>query len=98
MNRYIVIVYPAPPAKRDLDRAFYQASSVQTNRQPTVTRRTARTPEIAAEESKVPAGGYALVVPEENVRRFDRAPIASLEERAADGNPLIRDEAIEHAS
>lgn len=93
MNRYIVIVYPAPVSAQDMGKVFYQAGSVQTNRQPTVTRVTARSPEIAAEGAKVPAGGYALIIAESDVRRFDRAPVAPLEERATDGNPVIRVEA-----
>lgn len=87
MNRYIVIVYPAPVSRDDQSKTFYQMGSVQTNLQPQVSRTTARSPEMAADGAKVPAGGYALVIDERRVDRFDRAAIAPLEARAVDGNP-----------
>jgi hypothetical protein len=89
MNQtYATITYPAPPAMRGTQDINSQVSG--KNLQPTVKIVTARSEQAAADAVKVPAGGYVLVFALSKGRRYDRAAVAPLEEKRADGNPLPR--------
>jgi hypothetical protein len=78
-----VLIYPPPPATRD--------GVTSTNfgmHEPKVQKIVAASPQEAASIAKVQAGGYALVFPMSEGRRYDRPAVAALEEKQIDGQPL----------
>lgn len=86
-SKYLVVVYPAPPAMRDTQ----TFSTTPRRNDPTVKIVTvAGGPQAAAAEAGVQPGGYVLVTPYEDMHRYDRAAQAPLEAKKADGSPLDR--------
>lgn len=89
MTSYIVVIYPAPPATRDINSQIMSSSwGGKETGKPRVERCTARSPEAAVENSKVRPGEHAYVIDESQARRFDRAPQAPLVEVTPNGSPL----------
>lgn len=77
-RRWLVVLYPAPPATREKgDPVVY--SQVTVHRGPTVKIIEAATAAFAATEAKVEAGGYALVAEMDVVDRFNRPAVAPLQ-------------------
>lgn len=88
-KRYIVIVYPAPPAMRGTDPVVFSQSTSE-RKGPKVTDITADSEQAAAASVGVPPGAHALVIEKAKARRFDRAPQAPLEEKSPDGTEIDR--------
>lgn len=81
--KYLVVVHPPKP-----ERPRDGTTTYTVGEPPTVQQVTASSAEAAAQQANVSPGGYCLVAVVADVKRFDRAKIAPLEQRYADGTPL----------